>query len=377
MVQMKRQISPYNHSAGNDIKYIVVHDTGNSTDTAENNASYFNGGDRQASAHYFVDDDSIVQVVEDSNAAWHCGDGGMKYGIGNHNSIGIEMCRVNNTVTSTTEANAIELVKAKMTQYNIPIDRVVRHYDASRKCCPQSFSANNWARWSNFKAKLAGHSVTEIVESVDEFTLTVQKQLNYIMNVGLKEDGVMGTLTRAAIIAFEKKYGLSVDSGIWGPECARKAEELIKAKQQSAVKAVPAPVKPKYSVFYQTHVQNVGWQESKKDWEVAGTTGKSLRLEALTIHDNSPYTLKFEGHVENLGWTSQRFEGEVEGTVGQSKRLEAIKITLEGAPSNVHIEYQAHVQSIGWQPVVRDGAVAGTTGKSLRLEAIRIRIVED
>lgn len=306
-------------------------------------------------------------------------DGGNKYGIGNHNSVSIEMCRVNNTVTAQTESNTLELAKYLMNKYNISINKVVRHYDASRKCCPQSLSYNNWARWNNFKTKLAGQKVSdvEVVSSADSFALTVQKQLNFIMNAGLKEDGVMGTLTRTAIITFEKKYGLTVDSGIWGSECVRKAEELIKAKQQSTSKTVTIPAKPKYSVFYQAHVQNVGWQDTKKDWEVAGTEGKSLRLEALTIHDNSPYNLKFEGHVQNIGWTSQRFEGEIEGTVGQSKRLEAIKITLENAPSNVHIEYQAHVQGIGWQNVVKDGAVAGTTGKALRLEAIRIRIVED
>ena len=41
-----------------------------------------------------------------------------------------------------------------MKKYNIPVERVVRHYDASRKNCPSSFSANNWDRWNKFKAKL-------------------------------------------------------------------------------------------------------------------------------------------------------------------------------------------------------------------------------
>lgn len=155
MLGITRKISNFNHSDGNDIKYIVIHDTGNTTDSAEGNANYFGGGDRQASAHYFVDDDSIVQVVEDVNAAWHCGDGHDKYGIGNHNSLGIEMCRVNGTVTPTTEVNTIELVKYLMKKYGVSINNVVRHYDASRKNCPSSFADNNWARWTAFKAKLS------------------------------------------------------------------------------------------------------------------------------------------------------------------------------------------------------------------------------
>ena len=39
-----------------DIKYIVIHYTGNNGDTALNNCKYFQGANRNASAHYFVDD---------------------------------------------------------------------------------------------------------------------------------------------------------------------------------------------------------------------------------------------------------------------------------------------------------------------------------
>ena len=154
MVNIIRKISNFNHSAPNNIKFIVIHDTGNETDTAQANANYFCACDRQSSAHYFVDDNVIYQVVEDSEGSWHCGDGHGQFGITNHNSIGIEMCRRNNNVTSKTEENTIALVKILMKKYNIPSSNVKRHYDASRKICPQSFSRNNWERWTRFKAKL-------------------------------------------------------------------------------------------------------------------------------------------------------------------------------------------------------------------------------
>jgi len=131
-----------------------MHFTGNNTDTALNNANYFGGGNRNASAHYFVDNDNIVQVVEDNNASWHCGDGNGKYGIANQNSIGIEMCGTNGQISTSTESNAIDLVKFLMVKYSIPSDRVVRHYDASRKNCPSPWSANNWSKWNDFKKKL-------------------------------------------------------------------------------------------------------------------------------------------------------------------------------------------------------------------------------
>lgn len=160
MLPITRKISDYNHSAPNNIKYIVIHDTGNYSDSASGNANYFNGGNRGASAHYFVDPNSIYQVVEDYEGSWNCGDGNMQYGIGNHNGIGIEMCKSNGDIPEQTVQNTLELVKYLMNKYGIDIDHVVRHYDASRKTCPATFSANGWARWYEFKAKLSGQSYT-------------------------------------------------------------------------------------------------------------------------------------------------------------------------------------------------------------------------
>ena len=79
--------------AGNP-RFIVVHDTGNPNPGADALAHfrYFNGGNRQASAHYFVDDVRVVETVETANASWHCGDGHGRYGITNSNSIGVEIC---------------------------------------------------------------------------------------------------------------------------------------------------------------------------------------------------------------------------------------------------------------------------------------------
>lgn len=153
---IQKKISAFNHNKGNNIRYLVIHDVGTRS-TAKNNVDYFSGGNRNASAHYFVDDGSIWQSVEESNSAWHVGDGEGKYGIANSNSIGIEMCLPNSTVTAKTEQNTIELVRDLMKKYGIPLDRVVRHYDASRKNCPAQFNLDKkWTRWHQFKAKLSG-----------------------------------------------------------------------------------------------------------------------------------------------------------------------------------------------------------------------------
>lgn len=155
MVEIKEQLTKYNHKddeTTNDIEYIVIHDTGNQNDSDEGNSKFFGEKNRDASAHYFVDDDSVTRIVKDKDIAWHVGDGKGKFGITNKNSLGIEMCRANGTVTVKTEANTVDLVKMLKSKY--PKAKIVRHYDASRKLCPASFSANNWKRWIEFLAKL-------------------------------------------------------------------------------------------------------------------------------------------------------------------------------------------------------------------------------
>jgi len=153
--KITKMISKYNFESrsGNAIKYIVLHYTGNQTDTAKNNANYFATGNRGASAHYFVDETSIYQSVEDSAAAWHVG---KNYGSGNlfgkctnKNSIGIEMCSKNGAITSKTITQAVELTRYLMAMYAIPIDNVVRHYDVcSKKCLPvdntELLTPNGW-----------------------------------------------------------------------------------------------------------------------------------------------------------------------------------------------------------------------------------------
>ena len=174
----------YNRSnrGGTPIRYIVVHDTGNPSRGANATAhyNYFNGGDRSSSADFFVDDTQVLCVNDYYKFyTWHCGDGHGKYGITNRNSVGIEFCiNVDSDRDKTLERTA-QLVRELMQELNIPIDRVVRHYDASRKNCPQSMSGNGWAQWYKFKEKLKGEDLTmaqyeELKNEITQLTETVK-----------------------------------------------------------------------------------------------------------------------------------------------------------------------------------------------------------
>lgn len=170
--------NPKNHGGlrgATAIRYLVYHYTANDGDRDTNNAVYYSRPvTPPASAHYFVDDDSITQSVDDLIVAWSVGGnkwndcartgGGKLYGfVTNSNSISIEMCDTNRdgTVLSTeaTVNNAIELGKMLMQKYDIPIENVVRHFDVTGKYCPRWLMDND--KWAAFKARLINQTEEE------------------------------------------------------------------------------------------------------------------------------------------------------------------------------------------------------------------------
>lgn len=191
-------------STNRKIEYLVIHYVG-AVSTAKNNSAYFKNIYRGASAHYFVDDNEIVQVVEDTDIAWHCGNDVYYNGARNSNSLSIEMCcykmsNGNLNVTEKTESNTVELAKELIKKYNIPINNVVRHYDVTRKNCPAPM-VDSKERWKKFKNKLQSQSTDkeETTSNYTEYEKRVrnwQDTMNLDYNSNLELDGAFGPLCK-------------------------------------------------------------------------------------------------------------------------------------------------------------------------------------
>lgn len=184
MINIEKKQIAYNRVARTSaIKYIVIHDTGNKSKGAGADAhfKYFNGGNRNSSADFFMDDKKILQVNDYTKYyTWQVGDGKGKYGITNQNSIGVEICvNVDGDYNKAFE-NAIELTKYLMKELDIPAERVVRHYDASRKNCPASMSANSWAKWNEFKEAIMDEKV--FVDTKGHFA---EKDIEELFKMGI------------------------------------------------------------------------------------------------------------------------------------------------------------------------------------------------
>jgi len=70
---------------------------------------------------------------------------------------------------------------------------------------------------------------------------------------------------------------------------------------------------------------------------VAGTTGRSLAIEALKLNVSSSVSggIEYSAHVQDVGWQGWTSNGNVAGTVGCAKRIEALKIRLTGDVSSI------------------------------------------
>lgn len=174
MVPIKKAIANRNNYGGkrrlNQIKYLVIHYTGNDGDRDESNGRYFQNHIVGASAHFFVDGDSITQSVPDDHVAWSVGGnkypgtkGGKWYGkCTNNNSISIELCDEQKNgrydFSEATLKNAADLTRMLMQKYNISVENVIRHYDVVGKICPAPF-VNDEAAWKAFKGRLEDDEV--------------------------------------------------------------------------------------------------------------------------------------------------------------------------------------------------------------------------
>ena len=179
--KINKLITPYNKSSrgGEKIKWIVIHYVGALGD-AKQNCQYYASQKLDASAHYYVGfAGDVWQSVEDKDKAWSVG---VNYGnktlfgkCTNANSLNIELCvrkRSTRTMNATdtdwyfedaTVKAAATLTRAKMKQYGIDADHVVRHYDVCNKVCPAPFVHNTTEHtWSEFKKLIGAEGAPDV-----------------------------------------------------------------------------------------------------------------------------------------------------------------------------------------------------------------------
>ena len=119
-------------------------------------------------------------MVEETDEAWHIGldpkkvkQGLQKYynSARNNNSIGIEMCCKKRNgewiIEEATIENTLALACMISRKWGIDSSHWVRHFDCTRKRCPEPFVRNEQA-WKDFKKKLEGLMMAYETEQTTE-----------------------------------------------------------------------------------------------------------------------------------------------------------------------------------------------------------------
>lgn len=236
------------HNA-NSHEYVAIHYLG----VDGENPDLYGGG---YGGHFFVYlDGRCSQAAKVTDKLWHVGaSSGFRYihpYARNSNTIGIECATYSIGdrwfFTEKTQEACARLTAWIMSEYDIPMDHLLRHGDITTKHCPSPYIDNpgdgpNWT-WDKFKARVAAyldgtagapapeltpeqkivatgqrHTINFTGHTIDvdgvrgpetkkNMTRCLQEAANRDWGAGLKVDGVKGPKTEAAFEGHYIKYG--------------------------------------------------------------------------------------------------------------------------------------------------------------------------
>jgi N-acetylmuramoyl-L-alanine amidase len=258
--------------------FFVAHETANNSADADAHYRYFQGITISASAHTFIDDGKILEIIPLDEKAWH-----VQYqqdkktlglGAANDNAIGTELCRTGNFSKAYDRFVWYHAYLCKKYGKQ-PKKHITAHKfeDPARRSDPQSWLEPNGVSWSKFLSDVQnyfdnwGGDATVKVETKATTTKTAPSTSDDILEKGDKgaavtelqkdiiakgfslpkygADGDFGDETVAAVKALQKAAGIAVD-GIVGPNTRKALAEYKKpaAKVASTAKTSGSAVVP-------------------------------------------------------------------------------------------------------------------------------------
>lgn len=230
------------------ITFIVCHDTGNFSSTAQQNVDYFikTANEIEASAHYFVDDKQVINCIPEDEKAWHVrsvvGIDKQMFGIdANDGALGIELCFGGTIDNMKSYQNYVSLIASLCDKYSLdPVTKLIGHdkLDPTRRTDPINSFGYVKKTWQNFvgDVMIALNAIT-IKKKVPPRNLrigmdgsdVVQLQEN-LRKLGYftypSDTGYFGTVTDGCVREMQREYGLVID-GIVGPKTYGKIEALL------------------------------------------------------------------------------------------------------------------------------------------------------
>ncbi len=249
------------------VRFIVSHDTGNPGSTAYGNRNYFDTQQPDASAHTFIDDKYILEIIPLTEIAYHVrsnitADNRLYGANANSAAIGVELCHGGKINFHAAYDRYVWYHAYLCDRFNLdPKSDIVAHatLDPSRRSDPIGILRTNGISWSMFiddvaealqnfdgattssppkdepkkasapKRVVKGTSVRLPIRegASGPFVRDIQQQL---IKAGYRlprygADGVFGEETENAVMKFQKDHNLSVD-GLVGQVTLSKLQQV-------------------------------------------------------------------------------------------------------------------------------------------------------
>jgi N-acetylmuramoyl-L-alanine amidase len=239
------------------VHFIVAHDTGNPGSDAYDNRAYFDVHQPSASAHTFIDDADILEIVPLSEKAWHVryevsADNRLYDANSNDAAVGAELCWGGDIDFWEAYARYVWYIAYLCKKYKLnPRADIVAHsrLDPSRRSDPQNALNRYGISWNEFindvaetnggghvdvNEKVKGVTIIRLIDEGDRGPAVkkAQKLLKALGYYGGNIDEIFGPKTKSAVRSFQHDQKIQVD-GIIGPVTG-------KHLQQATEKAKPA-----------------------------------------------------------------------------------------------------------------------------------------
>ena len=226
---------------------IVIHETANPDASAELHYEYFGKRDVGASAHAFIDEDSILQLIPWNEISWHAGK------TANRMYWGVEMCHTNDPVKfNEIWKRAVWLCMHLLTQVSNPVtykvnNRTLRsHREVADEWKetdhqdPHSYfekfgvnvdmfrsAVQNAVNTGKIQDLIEGGLIRMVLKKGDtnQCVVTLQTQLKKL-GYDIVVDGSFGAQTEAAVKDFQSMMELDAD-GVVGDLTYKKLGECV------------------------------------------------------------------------------------------------------------------------------------------------------
>lgn len=147
-------------------RFLVAHDTGNPGSTARGNANYMDNRNKpSSSAHTFIDDEIILEIIPLNEKAWHVmynrpEDNALFGDDANDASIGTELCYGGKINFSKAYDRYVWYHAYLCKKYGLnPLKHIVGHYklDPARRTDPINAFSKNGKTWAGFLADVLAY----------------------------------------------------------------------------------------------------------------------------------------------------------------------------------------------------------------------------